>query len=136
MITRVDHISIQTENFEKALEFYRILLGFNIVINPYDFKDRKLCYLDAKTIKIELYSIKSGSCSNSRYSTNRLGLDHIAFATENLTDLIERLSSQGVRIIKPPFSLTTAAGRSLLAFVEGPDGQEIELRQEEEVSPK
>lgn len=131
MITRVDHISIQTEDFERALAFYSELLGFPICVAPFDFKTRRLCYLDAGNIRIELYSMKQGDSSSIPYTTSRRGLDHIAFVTEDLGELVERLARHGVRIIKPPFSLSTDAGQSILGFIEGPDGQEIELRQEE-----
>jgi len=131
MIIRVDHISIQTEDFDKALEFYNKLLGFPICIEPFDYKTRRLCYLDVGNIRIELYSTKQHRSPSLHYNNERGGLDHIAFITTDLDELINRLILQNVRIIKPPFLLNTAAGNSILAFVEGPDGQEIELRQKE-----
>lgn len=131
MITSVDHISIQASDFERALTFYSELLGFHICVAPFDFKTRRLCYLDAGNIRIELYSTKEGESHNALYSSERVGLDHIAFVTRDLRGLVHRLSCHGVRIIKPPFSISTNAGHSTLAFVEGPDGQEIELRQEQ-----
>jgi catechol 2,3-dioxygenase-like lactoylglutathione lyase family enzyme len=126
----VDHISIQTSNFEKALEFYNEILGFVICVEPFIFKTRKLCYLDAGNIRIELYSTKNGS--DVQYNNQRGGLDHIAFITDDLEKLINKLICCGIHVIKPPFSLKTKAGVSFLAFVEGPDGQEIELRQEKD----
>ncbi|MEI6529798.1 MAG: VOC family protein [Candidatus Falkowbacteria bacterium] len=125
---RVDHISIQTSNFETALKFYNEVLGFIILVDPFNFKTRKLCYLDAGNIRIELYSTKNGT--EVQYNNQRGGLDHIAFITEDLEGLINRMIYYGIHVIKPPFLLETKAGVSFLAFVEGPDGQEIELRQE------
>jgi len=129
MIGGVDHISIQTSDFEKALKFYNGLLRLPICVIPFYYKTRRLCYLDAGNIRIELYSTKTDGHPVVEYTANRGGLDHISFRTADLTALVDRLRVSGVRILKPPFSITTDAGNSTLAFVEGPDGQEIELRQ-------
>lgn len=130
MIVKMDHISIQTVDFDGAIRFYSDLLGLAVCTPPFEYKGRQLCYLDAGNMRIELYSVKESGGTYLNYTNNRCGLDHLAFTTPNLERLIDLLMHSGIKIIKPPFTLTTQAGVSRLAFVEGPDSQEIELRQE------
>lgn len=130
MITCVDHISIQTNDFDYAFDFYHHVLGFKIVKQPFHFKTRRLCYLNAGNINIELYSIKPDNKPAIEYTAHRGGLDHIAFTVENVEEEVERLKQKGVKIIKAPFyPQTNDNNRSQIAFIEGPDKQEIEIRE-------
>ena len=52
-------------------------------------------------------------------------VDHIAFSVDNLTETIERLTKEGVKITNP--IRTTAGGKLKNAFIEGPDYIRIEL---------
>jgi catechol 2,3-dioxygenase-like lactoylglutathione lyase family enzyme len=52
-------------------------------------------------------------------------VDHIAFSVDNLSETIERLIKEGVKITDP--IRTTARGRLKHAFIEGPDYIRIEL---------
>jgi 4-hydroxyphenylpyruvate dioxygenase-like putative hemolysin len=132
MITCVDHISIQTNDFDYAFDFYHHILGFKIIKQPLDFKTRRLCYLNAGNIAIELYSIKSDDKPAIEYTGNRGGLDHIAFIVEDIQVEIERLKREKVKIIKEPFYPSTDnKNQPRIAFIEGPDKQEIEVREKE-----
>lgn len=127
----VDHVSVQTNNFDKALDFYSQILGLSIVKKPFSFKGRRLCYLNAGNINIELYSVKSSDTPAAEYAGNRGGLDHIAFIVEDLDREIQRLRREGIRIIKEPFYPPIEdKHKPRIAFIEGPDKQEIELREE------
>jgi len=130
MIIGVDHVAIQASDFEVALHFYHELLGFPVVQPAAQYKTRTLCYLSAGNILIELYSAKSDGPPAIPYVANRGGLDHLSFRTRDLDAAIEALSGKGVKVIKKPFEVQAADGHpQRLAFIEGPDGQEIELRQ-------
>lgn len=56
-------------------------------------------------------------------STQGRGVDHLAFAVENLAPLISRLMAAEVTILEPPHHL----GDTMVALVEGPDRLAIEL---------
>ncbi|MBN1618481.1 VOC family protein [Candidatus Dojkabacteria bacterium] len=130
MITHVDHISIQTNDFDYAFKFYHHILGFQIVKQPFSFKTRRLCYLNAGNINIELYSTKSNDKPAIEYVENRGGLDHIAFIVENIDNTVEQLRKKGIKIIKAPFyPPTDDRNQPRIAFIEGPDKQEIEIRE-------
>jgi methylmalonyl-CoA/ethylmalonyl-CoA epimerase len=131
MTKHVDHISVQTNDFDKALDFYSRILDLGIAKEPFSFRDRRLCYLSAGNVNIELYSVKSSDAPAAEYAGNRGGLDHIAFVVEDLEGEIQRLKREGIRIIKEPFYPPIEDKlKPRIAFIEGPDKQEIELREE------
>ena len=126
----IDHVSIQTNNFEKALYFYNNVLGFTIIKEPFSFKSRKLCLLKAGQIQIELYSAKSNHPNLVNYKNNRGGLDHIAFCVSDIFEAIDYFKLNGIKIIKEPFlPETNDKFQPLVSFIEGPDKQEIEIRE-------
>jgi catechol 2,3-dioxygenase-like lactoylglutathione lyase family enzyme len=129
MITGLDHVAIQASDFDEALHFYHVLLGLPIVRQPERYKTRTLCYLKAGAASIELYSVKDDHRVTS-YTTERGGLDHVSFLAPDLDAAISFLVANGVRLIKAPFEIRGDDGSiARLAFVAGPDDQEIELRE-------
>jgi glyoxylase I family protein len=131
MVTGTDHIAIQASDFPRALDFYHRLLGLPLVKGPFGHKDRLMCYLQAGAIGIELYSTKFGEGLASLYTNDRGGLDHISFTVADIDAAVATLRQAGVTIVKPPFRPATGepeVGR--IAFINGPDGQEIELRED------
>ncbi|MGD8780714.1 MAG: VOC family protein [Ignavibacteria bacterium] len=126
----VDHISVQTKDFENAFTFYTELLGFKVITEPFNFKTRKLCLLDAGKIKIELYSGKSEFPPPNAYTTDRGGLDHLALCVDNIFESIDYFKSKGINILKEPFKpKTDDSNQPFVSFIEGPDKQEIEIRE-------
>jgi catechol 2,3-dioxygenase-like lactoylglutathione lyase family enzyme len=129
VLRSIEHISIQASDFDQAFHFYTQILGLSVCVPPFSYKSRRLCYLDAGKIRIELYSIKPGE-DVSRYCETRCGLDHLAFVTDALSDTIERLRQRGVRVLKSPFVPASGNAEQVpIAFIEGPDGQVIEIMQ-------
>lgn len=128
-IESVDHIAIQTNDFEIAFDFYSRTLGFEIVKAPFSFKDRTLCFLDAGSIKIELYSVKASQPPAEEYRSNRAGIVHVSFVVEEIHEALAELIEKGVKVIKEPFLPPSGDPlQPLIAFIEGPDRQEIEIR--------
>jgi catechol 2,3-dioxygenase-like lactoylglutathione lyase family enzyme len=52
-------------------------------------------------------------------------IDHIAFSVEGLDRAVAKLESEGVKVLQRPQPTLNGLIRS--AFVEGPDGVEIEI---------
>ena len=131
-IGSIHHICIQTLDFEKAFKFYTEAIGLPVLREPFDFKGvRRLAWLDAGSIIIELNSLKRGTKDRAcPYSSFGLGPSHIAFEVDDLDPVIERLRAHNVPIVKPPFLPPTGdPHQPRVAFVEGPDGDHIELRE-------
>jgi glyoxylase I family protein len=127
---RLHHVAVQTKNFDAAFKFYTKLLGLRIVKEPYRFKGKRtLAFLDAGGILIELYGVKDGT-EPQPYDERRIGADHIAFEVANLDGFLESLKEQNTKVLKEPFlPPTNDPNQTRVAFIEGVDGEEIELRE-------
>ena len=124
------HVALQTSCFEKAFSFYTELLGLRVVKEPFTFKGKRtLAWLDAGGILIEIYSVKDGE-EPQPYDRRRVGTDHIAFEVQDIDATIAYLSHHNVRILRQPFlPPTDDPCQPRVAMIEGPDGEEIEIRE-------
>jgi len=131
-IGAIHHVCIQTLDFDKAFEFYSNAIGLEVDKEPFDFQGvKRIAWLKVGTIIIELNSLKKGTEEKAcPYSSFGLGPSHIAFEVDDLNAVVERLKKHDVPIIKPPFIPPTGdPHQPLIAFVEGPDKDHIELRE-------
>lgn len=126
----IHHVALQTADFEKSFHFYAKILGLQVVKEPFDFKGKRtLAWLDAGGIMIELYSVKNGK-EPQPYDDRRVGADHIAFEVENLDSILPYLRQNNVKVLRDPFlPPTDDPHQPRVAFIEGTDGEEIELRE-------
>lgn len=124
---RLHHVAIQTASFGRAFQFYTELLGLSVVKPPFNFKNKRImAWLDAGNALIELYSVKKGT-QPQPYDDQRVGADHIAFAVDNMDALLELLKENKVTILKKPFIPPGDKYQARVLFIEGPDGEEVEL---------
>ncbi|MBF0421430.1 MAG: VOC family protein [Magnetococcales bacterium] len=123
------HVAYQCTDFEAGLHFFRDLLGFTVIQSPRRYKERMLCYLQQGSLIIELYNGKPSKGPLEPYHPIRGGLDHLSFIVEDVQETVKALSHQGVTVLKEPFQPPTGVpDQPWVAFIAGPDGQEIELR--------
>jgi glyoxylase I family protein len=126
----IHHVAVQTEDFDKAFDFYTELLGLQVIKKRFDYKKRTLAWLDGGGIMIELFSIKSDETPQP-YDDRHVGTVHIAFEVQDIDTIIAHLVKHDVKIIKPPFlPKTNDPYQPRVAFIEGPDGEEIEIREQ------
>lgn len=122
-------IAIQTATFDESYSFYKDILGLRVVREPYQFKTRRLAWLDTGTALIELYSIRSGD-TPVPYTDNRLGSDHVAFTVADVDIMSSYLIDNGVKILKGPYLPPSGDPRQpRILFAEGPDGEELQFRE-------
>ena len=71
---------------------------------------------------------EEGSAQN--YLQNRGGLDHISFSVMDIHSFISYLEGKGVKIVRSPFRPPTGdSNQPLISYIQGPDGQHIEIRE-------
>ncbi|MEW5693435.1 MAG: methylmalonyl-CoA epimerase [Candidatus Hydrogenedentota bacterium] len=113
----VNHIAIAVKNIDKALEFYKKILGLSLK-NVEIVKDQgvKVAILECDNITIELLEPLHQDSSLSKFINKKgEGLHHIAFSLKNVEKAINELKEKGIRLIdeKPK---TGASGKKI-AFI-------------------
>ncbi|WP_407313389.1 VOC family protein [Desulfosporosinus sp. SB140] len=120
LFTGVEHIGIKALNMEKALSFYREVLGFKLMhrIKPGDVE---LAFLELGGTVVELVEVIDG-----RRFENGI-INHLALRVTDIFKAIEYLQTHQVEMSSlEPMSL--GEGRHNF-FFSGPSGEKIELYQ-------
>jgi catechol 2,3-dioxygenase-like lactoylglutathione lyase family enzyme len=138
MIRNIRHTGIVVENLEASLNFYRDLLGFQIVKQMEesgDYMDNMLALRGVKvtTVKmaapdgqmIELLKFHTHLNEQKPRDINNVGITHIAFEIDDLSDEYKRLKDEGILFNSPP--QLSLDGCAKVAFCRAPEGTFIEL---------
>ena len=133
--------SLALDNMEKAIAFYRDLLGFAVMNQPGDINDAVLALEGTPRARARsVASMPPGSnnmwvlwefreLERTRHApeVQDPGASVVAFDVENLPALVARLKAAGVVIETPGGDLVTLAGGHRAALIRSPDGMLIEL---------
>jgi len=124
----IDHVAVQTSDIEKALRFYTEILGVELVERR-KFKKRSMAWLKVGNVRIELFSKREGEKLenwNDFYS----GPVHISFAVENLDSFLDEALKRGAKFhpSHPAPFVPPVEGAKKIAYLLGPDGEEVEIR--------
>ena len=118
------HSMIRVKILEESLKFYEQLLGMKLVRTK-RLEDCALYFLeDENGGQIEL-TYNDDTPQDGYINGNAFG--HFAFAVESFDEFTKRLYSLGYKYLYEPFDLDGKG--SIIAFVNDPDGNEIELVQ-------
>jgi len=141
MIRGIHHTAISTGDLERALGFYRDLLGFEVVFEaawpegtePADQitglrgSAAKFAMLRAGNAYVELfeYAAPAPRPGDPERPVCDHGLTHIALDVRDIDAEYERLSAAGMRFHCPPLDL----GLARATYGRDPDGNVIELQE-------
>jgi catechol 2,3-dioxygenase-like lactoylglutathione lyase family enzyme len=147
----VSHIAIGVSDMERALHFYRDLLGLRVTLDsmeriggtgPLFAKPQKgqrravyMRFEDGPHASFIVLSQNPGEASGQPLKIDQVGLHHFSFWVDDLRERIEKLRSAGVKILLPPTESDTAAygepagGKVLTALFEDPDGTIVQFDQ-------
>ena len=141
MIKGIHHTAISTGNFERALAFYRDLLGFEMVselnwpagveladtITGLESSAARSVMLRASNTSIELFEFSSPTPrpGDPRRPVCDHGITHIGFEVDDIDAEYERLKAAGMSFNCPPQDL----GVSRVTYGRDPDGNVLELWQ-------
>ena len=141
MISGIQHTAISTGDMERALGFYRDLLGFEVESDVSIAKDSsadagrimalddvacRIAMLRIGESRIELFEFHSPaprSASPDRPVCDH-GITHVALSVTDIDSEYERLRSAGMRFHCPPVQL---GGRAKATYGRDPDGNVVEL---------
>lgn len=139
MIRAIRHTGLVVADLDRALHFWRDVLGFKIVkqmeeTGPHLDAMMGLTGVRVTTVKmaapdgnlVELLRFHSHpdkqDWKGSPYST---GFTHIALTVDNLDQLVARLVQEGVRFPAPPQH--SPDGYAKVVYAQGPEGALLEL---------
>ena len=143
-VSGAHHTSYTVSNIERSLEFYRDLLGCEIIwereITDQYFRDI-VAFPDSvvKAVELrisgsdhilELFEYAHPRGKTIDLSTNNPGNSHVAFIVEDLQAAYEELSAKGVHFKSPPVRVDVGGNAGAWgAYVVDPDGITMELFQ-------
>ena len=122
---RLLHTMLRVGNLDRSIDFYTGVLGMKLL--------RKKDYPDGKfTLAFVGYGSESDNSvielthnwDTESYDTGD-GFGHIAIEVDNVYTAVDELRSRGGKVIREAGPMN--AGTTILAFVEDPDGYQIEL---------
>ena len=141
MIKGIHHTAISTGDFERALAFYRDLLGFEMVselnwpagveladtITGLESSAARSVMLRASNTSIELFEFSSPAPKpgDPKRPVCDHGITHIGFEVDDIDAEYERLTAAGMSFNCPPQDL----GASRVTYGRDPDGNVLELWQ-------
>jgi len=124
----IHHVAVQTDDIEKALHFYTTVLGAELLRSS-KFKKRDMAWLKVGDVNIELFSKRAGE-ELDPWSDFYSGPVHIAFVVENLDAFLDAALRRGAQFhpSHPEPFVPPAPGAQKIAYLLGPDGEEVEIR--------
>lgn len=128
-IRMIHHICIQTESYNESLNFYKNILGFDLINETKNFHGREYnTWLKLENFMIELQTPKIGDNFN-KWSNLNSGPVHIGFIVDNVEEEYERIKNLGYTDFKVKNGeiVYKVEGESLFK-IKAPEGTEIEIR--------
>lgn len=133
-VTAIHHVAIQTADLDRALRFYTEILGAEL-LERRRFKRREQAWLRVGEVRLELYTVREGETLDG-WSDRYSGPVHLAFAVPDLDAFLAAAQERGARFhpSHPEPFVPPVSGAGLIAYLEGPDGEEVEIRSAEDHS--
>jgi lactoylglutathione lyase len=122
---RLLHTMLRVGNLERSIEFYTRVLGMKL-LRQKDYPDGKftLAFVgygdESDHTVIEL----THNWDTQSYDLGE-GYGHIAIEVDDVYAAVEELQTRGGKVIRPAGPMN--AGTTIIAFIEDPDGYQIEL---------
>lgn len=118
------HVAIICSDYDRSKYFYTNVLGFRIIRETWraDRQSYKLDLQVGERDEIELFSFPNPPARPTR--PEACGLRHVAFAVQNLDEIVADLADRGIAV--EPIRLDELTGQRF-TFFQDPDGLPLEL---------
>ncbi|MCZ6712220.1 MAG: VOC family protein [Gammaproteobacteria bacterium] len=136
MIVGIHHVAIGVPDFQKGLEFYRDVLGFEVVsqgqISDNEAANRavglddiraEVAMLKAPNAYIELWQYSNPAPEDHRQRPSDYGYPHFALQVTDMQQEYERMRAAGMEFVGEPVDL----GSSSAIYGKDPFGNVIEI---------
>ena len=140
MIRSLGHVALSVSNMKRSLEFYRDLLGMEVLMELDASDDRigrvigvpgakcHIVHLKLGNAVLELFEYYSPTGQNKAKSMRQCdhGLIHIGFEVTDFHKHVEQLKKNNVKLLGEPVEFRPGVW---IVYFQGPDGEVCELRQ-------
>ncbi|MDX2227530.1 MAG: VOC family protein [Verrucomicrobiae bacterium] len=123
-VTKLLHTRYRVNDIEKTVTFYREVLGLEEVSRHKSPRGSELAFLKAPQSE-ELIEICHYPASGPVQV--QADLTHLAFEVEDMAAFVRHLESKGLKLSDGPTTSQTSG--TTFAFIDAPEGYEIELIQ-------
>ena len=117
------HTMIRVKNIDESLRFYTELLNMKLA-DKRRLEDCWLYFLNDEEGTTQLELTYNDETPENGYEIGS-GFGHLAFSVESMEKITERMKKLGYKFLYEPFDLTGKGSK--IAFLNDPDGYEIEL---------
>lgn len=126
----IDHVALQTNDLDKAVDFYTRILGFELLERK-PFKRREMAWLRLGDVKFELFGPRAGE-TLQEWNDLQVGPVHLALRVPNVEGFIKAALAKGAKFhhSHPGVFTPPVTGARSIAYLLGPDGEEVEIRDE------
>ena len=119
------HSLIRVKNLKESMKFYTEIMGLKLT-EERRLEDCTLYFLTDEESGVQIELTDNDEIPSNGYS-NGTAFGHFAFYCDDFDKFTERLNKNGYKYLYEPFDLTGKG--SNIAFINDPDGNEIELIQ-------
>ena len=120
MVKKLLHTRYRVSDLEKTISFYKDVLGLEEVRRHTSGRGSQLVFLKAPDSAVEIEICKFDESGPIVVGPD---LTHLAFEVEDLDEFAKKAAAKGYPLSDGPHS--TGSGR--IAFIDAPEGYEIEL---------
>jgi lactoylglutathione lyase len=122
-VTKLLHTRYRVNDLERTVKFYRDILGLEEVKRHQSPRGSELVFLKTPGSEelIEITFFPAGGSVQVQPD-----LTHLAFEVESLAEFEKHLAKHGLKFSDGP---TTTSSGTIFAFIDAPEGYEIELIQ-------
>ncbi len=117
MLTQIDHIGVAVKDLDKAVAFYRDVLGLKFLEKEEVTSQKvRVAKFDLNGVHIEFLEPTSKDSPIAKFIEKKgEGIHHIAYRTDDVADEIESLKRKNVKLINE--HPVEGSGNTKIAFV-------------------
>ena len=123
MVTKLLHTRMRVNDLERTVKFYQDALGLTVARRNTSPRGAQLAFLRTPNSDEE---IEICQLPNSPSVQVQPDLMHLAFAVDDVAAVAAELARKGIKLSGDP--ITTGSGATI-AFLDAPEGYEVELIQ-------
>jgi lactoylglutathione lyase len=123
MLTKLLHTRYRVSDLEKTVHFYKDVLGLELTRRHTSPRGSELVFFKAPGSDEEIEICKFDGSGEVKVGHD---ITHLAFEVENIEAFAKRTSALGYPLSDGP---TPTGSGSVIAFIDAPEGYEIELIQ-------